>query len=57
LQLVQIYSESNKIDFYNKRDIVVDTGVTVDVLPYALVMVMALCGGILFVSKKRSSVR
>jgi hypothetical protein len=56
-QGVQIYSESNKIDFYNKRDIVVDTGVTVDVLPYVLVMVMALCGGILFVSKKRSSVR
>jgi hypothetical protein len=56
-QGVQIYSDSNKIDFYNKRDIVVDTGVTVDVLPYVLVMVMALCGGILFVSKKRSSVR
>jgi hypothetical protein len=54
---VQIHHTKNVIDFYNKRDIEIDTGVTVDVLPYVLVMVMALCGGILFVSKKRSSVR
>jgi hypothetical protein len=54
---VQIHSTRNVIDFWNKRDIEIDTGVTVDVLPYVLVMVMALCGGILFVSKKRSSVR
>jgi hypothetical protein len=54
---VQIHDTSNVIDFYNKRDVVVDTGVNVEVYPCVLAMTMALCGGALLLAKKKESER
>jgi hypothetical protein len=54
---VQIKTDTNRIDFWNCRDIVVDTGVNVEVYPCVLAMTMALCGGALLLAKKKESER
>jgi hypothetical protein len=50
-----INTKSNEVTFINTREIEVpNSGISVDLLPYALVLLVALCGGILLiVSKKR----
>jgi hypothetical protein len=45
----------NTATFYNKYDVPVNSGISVDMLPYVLVMIAALCGTGLLVSKKRLS--
>jgi hypothetical protein len=50
---VQIHSTKNVIDFWNKRDIEIDTGISVDFTPYVLVAVIAACGAILLISEKK----
>jgi hypothetical protein len=45
----------NLVSFYNNYEIPANTGVSVDIIPYVLVMMAALCGAGLFVSKKRMS--
>jgi hypothetical protein len=47
----------NKVEFINTRNITVDTGITMDVIPYVLVLLAAVSGGILFVFKKRRTNR
>jgi hypothetical protein len=51
-----ILSGTNQLDFVNEITNA-DTGISVDVIPYVLVLVAAACCAVLFVSKKRSTVR
>jgi hypothetical protein len=44
-------------NFYNTKDVDAPTGISVDVIPYVLVLMAAACCAVLFVSKKRSTVR
>jgi hypothetical protein len=50
-----INNTTNKVTFINERTIDVPTGISVDVLPYALIVLVAVCGGILLVIKKRNA--
>jgi hypothetical protein len=46
------------VAFTNKRTVdVPNSGISVDVIPYILVMIVAVCGGVLFISKKRRIAR
>jgi hypothetical protein len=47
----------NEVTVTNKRTITVATGINVDVIPYVLVMLIAVCGAVLFISKKRRIAR
>jgi hypothetical protein len=48
-----INNTTNKVIFINERTIDVPTGISLDVLPYALIVLVAVCGGILLVIKKK----
>jgi hypothetical protein len=48
---------TNVVAFTNERNVTVSTGINVDVIPYILVMIVAVCGGVLFISKKRRIAR
>jgi hypothetical protein len=51
-----INTESNEVTFRNTRNIEIpNSGISVDIIPYVLLMVVAVCGVILFVFKKRRS--
>jgi hypothetical protein len=45
------------VQFINTRNIKIDTGVVIEYIPYALMMIVALCGAVLFISKKRRIAR
>jgi hypothetical protein len=44
---------TNRVDFTNTRNISVGTGISLDVIPYVLVAVIAACGAILLISEKK----
>jgi hypothetical protein len=46
-----------KVTYTNTRIVNVATGVSVDLIPYVLVMLIAVCGAVLFISKKRRIAR
>jgi hypothetical protein len=49
-----INTETNIVAFTNSRNIEApDTGINLAILPYALITLCAVCGGILFISRKR----
>jgi hypothetical protein len=48
-----INTESNEVTFTNTRQVSVGTGINLTMLPYALITLCAICGGILFISRKR----
>jgi hypothetical protein len=48
-----INTGENEIDFTNTRNINVGTGLSIDFLPYALVLIVAVCGSILFIIAKK----
>jgi hypothetical protein len=48
-----INTESNEVTFTNTREVTVGTGINLTMLPYALITLCAICGGILFISRKR----
>jgi hypothetical protein len=48
-----INTESNEVTFTNTRQVSVGTGINLTMLPYALITLCAVCGGILFISRKR----
>jgi lipopolysaccharide export system protein LptA len=50
-----INTSKNEVHFINSRIIETPTGVVLQVLPYALVVLVAACGIVLFVYKKRRS--
>jgi pilin isopeptide linkage protein len=52
-----ISSGTNTMTFTNKKDINPDTGISVDFIPYVVVMLLAVAGCVLFVCKKRSNAR
>jgi pilin isopeptide linkage protein len=53
-----IYSGSNELDYVNDKALNVGTGINLDVLPYVVVLAIALGGCVLFIfSKKRRTVR
>jgi pilin isopeptide linkage protein len=47
----------NTVTFINTRYINVDSGINIDLTPYILVMVIAICGGLLFVIRKKRCAR
>jgi hypothetical protein len=52
-----INTESNEVTFINTRNIEVpNSGVSIDFLPYALALIVAVCGGVLFIIMKKRSV-
>jgi pilin isopeptide linkage protein len=51
-----IVKDNNIVLFKNEKD-VPNTGISVDVIPYVLVVMAALCGAALFINKKRNAVR
>jgi hypothetical protein len=48
---------SNDVTFINSRIITANTGINIDLIPYVLVMLIAVCGAVLFISKKRRIAR
>jgi hypothetical protein len=52
-----ISAGTNTLTFTNKKDMVIETGVNVDFIPYVVVMLLAVAGCVLFVCKKRSNAR
>jgi hypothetical protein len=52
-----IASGSNTMTFTNKKELTPATGISVDFIPYVLVMVLAVAGCVLFVCKKKSNAR
>jgi hypothetical protein len=49
-----VNTETNEVTFINTRNIEVpNSGVSVDIIPYALILLIVVCGGILFVIKRR----
>jgi hypothetical protein len=49
---------TNTVAFTNKRTVdVPNSGISVDLIPYVLVMLIAVCGAVLFISKKRRIAR
>jgi hypothetical protein len=52
-----IAAGTNTMTFTNTKELTVDTGVNVDVLPYVLAMLLTVAGVILFVFKKRRNAR
>jgi hypothetical protein len=48
-----INTDTNQVTLTNTRKITVDTGINLTMLPYALITLCAICGGILFISRKR----
>jgi hypothetical protein len=53
-----VNTEGTTVTFTNAREITKpNTGISVDVIPYVLVMLIAVCGAVLFISKKRRIAR
>jgi hypothetical protein len=52
-----VNTTSTTVTFTNKRELTTPTGISVDVIPYVLVMLIAVCGAVLFISKKRRIAR
>jgi hypothetical protein len=48
-----INTSTNELTFNNKRTINVETGINLDFAPYVLIVLIAVCGGILFIARKR----
>jgi hypothetical protein len=48
-----INTDTNSIIFTNTRNVTVGTGLSIDFLPYALVLLVAVCGSILFIITKK----
>jgi hypothetical protein len=48
-----INTDTNQVTFTNNRKITVDTGINLDFAPYVLIVLIAVCGGILFIARKR----
>jgi pilin isopeptide linkage protein len=47
----------NTVDYVNNRDLVADTGVVLAIAPYAIVFILAAGAAVVFVARKRKSVR
>jgi hypothetical protein len=52
-----INTTSNSVTFINERTVDVPEGISLDVLPYALIVLVAACGGVLFVIKRKKSAK
>jgi hypothetical protein len=52
-----INNYTNKVTFVNERTIDVPTGVSMDFVPYVLVTLVAACGAVLFIIKKKRNAR
>jgi hypothetical protein len=52
-----VNTNGTKVTYTNSRIQNVSTGVSVDLIPYVLVMLIAVCGAVLFISKKRRIAR
>jgi hypothetical protein len=48
-----INDTTNTVTFINTRDMTPPTGISLDVLPYALIVLVAACGGVLLIIKKK----
>jgi hypothetical protein len=48
-----VNSSKNTVTFKNTRNITPNTGLSFDVLPYALIVLVAACGGVLLIIKKK----
>jgi hypothetical protein len=48
-------TKTNKVEFTNKRELTVQSGIVLDVMPYAIVMAIAVAGAVLFIVKKRNA--
>jgi hypothetical protein len=49
-----VNSDTNTVAYTNSRNITLpDTGINLDVVPYILLTLIAVCGGILFISRKK----
>jgi hypothetical protein len=48
-------TDTNKVDFVNERDLSAQTGIVLDVMPYAIVMAIAVAGAVFFIVKKRNA--
>jgi hypothetical protein len=46
---------TNKVEFTNSREQTVDSGIVLDVMPYAIVMAIAVAGAVFFIVKKRNA--
>jgi hypothetical protein len=52
-----INTVSNEVTFTNTRTMTPPTGINLDMLPYVLLTLIAVCGGILFINRKRRADR
>jgi hypothetical protein len=48
-------TKTNKVEFTNKRELTVQSGIVLDVMPYAIVMAIAVAGAVFFIVKKRNA--
>jgi hypothetical protein len=48
---------ANRVEFINSRELKPDTGINVDVTPFILITIIAVCSGILFFARKRRADR
>jgi hypothetical protein len=48
-------TKTNKVEFVNSRQMTVQSGVVLDVMPYAIVMAIAVAGAVFFIVKKRNA--
>jgi hypothetical protein len=48
-----VNTKSNAVSFINTRNITAKTGINLDFAPYVLIVLIAVCGGILFIARKR----
>jgi hypothetical protein len=48
---------TNLVEFINSRELKPDTGINVDVTPFILITIIAVCSGILFFARKRRADR
>jgi hypothetical protein len=46
-------TETNEVTFINTRTVQAKTGINLDFAPYVLIVLIAVCGGILFIARKR----
>jgi hypothetical protein len=52
-----VNTTKNEVNFINTRYINTETGISLDLIPYVLILTAAVCGGILFFVKKRRTDR
>jgi hypothetical protein len=50
-----INTKENAVTFINERTVNVPEGISLDVLPYVLIVLVAACGGVLFVIRRKKS--